>query len=668
MLKSMTKYRKWILVVGGSLLMVAFLLPEAIRNIRGNPMNDVLATALDGNIRRIDLIRAEREFQALTSLAPDVMLGFARAQNGTHWLLLSREAERAGLVGGERDGREWVSGELAMQMVRNTVMRNPQLLQNSDMETLRGQAAQQLDVLRIRAAGGNQLTEPEMDKALARLRGVIRLMGSYAQAARYSDRRAIAKARELGEQAVIDYVAVSARDLAGAQPAPTPEEVLAHFERFKDTPRGQGEFGIGYKLPARVKARVLTLDMDAIKAAVRVDPVEVRKTYLSDRAAYPGEFEAERGAIEAAMRTAKASSVMQDAVKLVQAEVRQKLQRLDQEGQHRVLPADWDTHRPSLEAIAAHVVESVRSRSGIEIPAPVISSFEDRWYTQDELSGLAEFANSGGRAGNVDVPMAAAALMVKELPRETAAPIAIQARVPFADAAFVDRTTEARRFLEVTAARGESPPDSPAELGDVVVNDLRALRAFEALKGRAAELRARAASEGLEGVAKELSAGGGAPAQVRRLSMVSRRGLMGFDPLITLSAEGSEAFGRAVLETAVAAKIDPLAPIESPLRPGADEARSLVVPLPGTLGVVVAQVVGKRPVTREMFGQQASMLASQLGIQELQDVTGEEGLFEAFSEANVTRRLGLRWAGQENAGAKKDGGATPAPQTPATAG
>jgi hypothetical protein len=30
---------------------------------------------------------------------------------------------------------------------------------------------------------------------------------------------------------------------------PTEAEIKAHFEKFKDIPKGEGEFGIGYTLP-----------------------------------------------------------------------------------------------------------------------------------------------------------------------------------------------------------------------------------------------------------------------------------------------------------------------------------------------------------------------------------------------------------------------------------
>lgn len=648
MLKALNKYKKWILVVGGSLLMIAFLLPEAIRNIRGDPMREVVATVAGEGVRRRDLLIAEREFQALNQLVPEVLRSVGPVENGVHWLLITREAERAGLVAGPREGEEFITGELAEQMLLRTVRQNPGLLRSpEDLEALREDARRAMRELTARAAGHAQMTPDEMHRALSRLRGVLRLVGSYAQAARLSDKRTLRRAVELGEQAVADYFTVRARDLAHAEPRPTADELAAHFARFRDVPRGGGEFGIGYTLPPRVKIQYLTLEMSDVRQAVRIDPVEVRKRYVAQRSTYPGEYETERPRIEAALREAKAQEIIADAVKIVQAEVRKRTQRLDTRDQYRILPPDWEQIRPRFEEIAQFVVEGIRSTHGVELPLPTVTTLAANWLTADDLRALPGLASSVLRHGQTQISMDQAALVVRELPSESH-PIIIQVGVPYVEGAFVDASTEARRFLLVLAARDRSPPDSIEELGEAIVDDLKALRVYERLASEASAIRERAAREGLEETARAFASAppAGQPGepvvpQVRRLVTVRRDGVMSFDPVLS----GDTTFARALLEAAAA--LDPLATPVSPLPPGSDPSRTVVVPLSRPMALAVGQVVARRPLTLEQFQQLAAGIATRMGIDELAEVAGDAGFLEPFSQDALARRLGLRWKGSE---------------------
>ncbi len=649
MLKALNKYKKWILVVGGSLLMVAFLLPEAIRNIRGDPMKEVLGTVAGESIRRKDLLLAEREVQALNQLVPEILANLGPVEGGLHWLLLTREAERAGLVAGPREGEEFITGELAEQLLLRTVQRNPELLRSpEDVDLLRDRARGTMSELAARAAGHVQMTPDEMHRALARLRGVLRLVGSYAQAARLSDKRTLLRAVELGEQAVADYFTVRARDLAHAEPEPSTDDLAAHFARFRDVPRGGGEFGIGYTLPPRVKIQYLTLEMRDARDAVRIDPVEVRKRYLARRADYPGEFEVERPRIEAALREATAQQIMNDAVKIVQAEVRKRIQRLEIVDQYRVLPQDWEQTRPRLDEIAQFVVEGVKGAHGVDLPLPTVTTLAADWLTAEDLRALPHLASSIYRHGQSQISMDQAPFFVRELTAETR-PIIIQTGVPWVDGVFIDSATEARRFLLVLAAREQSPPDSIAELGRSIIDDLRALRVYERLASEAPAIRERTARDGLEQTARAFAAPpapghAGEPLvpEIRRLVSVNRERVQTFDPVLM----GDSKFARALLDAA--AGIDPLAEPVSPLPPGSDPERTVVVPLPRPMALAVGQVVARRPLTIEQYRQIAGNIATRVGIDELREIAGDTGLLAPFGQEALSRRLGLRWKGAEN--------------------
>ncbi|MBM4109150.1 MAG: hypothetical protein FJ255_10140 [Phycisphaerae bacterium] len=644
MLKSLNKYKKWILVVGGSLLMVAFLLPEAIRNLKGDPRDEVVGLLAGSSLRAGDVMLAEQEFQALNQVVPDILQSVGPVSNGVHWLLIAREAERAGLVAGAREGEDMLTGDLVDQMVMRTVRQNPQLLRSpADLEALRERVRITLPPFAEQAATNARMTMDQMHKALAKVKGVLRLVGSYAEAARLSDKRTLLRASELGAQAVIDFFTVRARDLAAAEPQPTPEQLQAHFARFRDVPQGTGEFGIGYTLPARVKVQYLSLEMNDLRAAVKADPVDVRKRYLAQRAVYPGEFEAERARIESALREAKAADVMADAVKLVQAEVRKRTQKLETEDQYRTLPSDWPDKRPRFEEIAQFVVEGIKSTHGLDLPLPTVSTRAAAWFTADDLRAIPDLGVSVLRHGQTQISMDAAALVVRELASE-ARPIIIQVGVPYVEGPFIDMSTEARRFLLVLDARDQSPPDSIDELGTSIVDDYKAMRVYERLASEVSATREAVAQAGLDEAAKSFAApppagqpGDPTTPQIRRLTTVQRDGVMAFDPVLS----GDTTFAKAVLEAA--ATLDPLTPPVSPLPPGSHPARTVVVPIPGTLGLAAGQVVARRPLTLEQFQQAAGRVATRMGMDELLEQAGEAGFLEPFAQSALAKRLGLKW-------------------------
>ena len=116
MLKFFRKYNTIILVVFGSLLMVAFLVPEAIQRIGQNPKGLVVARLGDKVIRTLDYQFARQELRALGNLAPQLVgpggaLGLGDERNDdAHWILLTKAAEDAGMIGESGDGKSWIGG------------------------------------------------------------------------------------------------------------------------------------------------------------------------------------------------------------------------------------------------------------------------------------------------------------------------------------------------------------------------------------------------------------------------------------------------------------------------------------------------------------------------------------------------------------------------------
>src|SRR5947207_9792431 len=108
MVKILRKYNKYILVVGGSLLMIAFLMPQAFQQLAGNREKQTYARMGDRKITYADIGRAEQEFHTLDRFSSMLVKQVIGAENSDHWFLLTTAAERAGFIAaGAEDAKDW---------------------------------------------------------------------------------------------------------------------------------------------------------------------------------------------------------------------------------------------------------------------------------------------------------------------------------------------------------------------------------------------------------------------------------------------------------------------------------------------------------------------------------------------------------------------------------
>ncbi|MHC4142183.1 MAG: hypothetical protein ACYSUF_10015, partial [Planctomycetota bacterium] len=158
MFKFLRKYNKYILAVGGTLLLITFLIPFAFTNLlQGVGQGGATwATINDDRPEKVtvsDLARIQRELQLLQFIAPQLAVqGIDRAE---YWYLLQREAQQGGFVA-----------------AAGTV--------------LQGQLDQQTLALLSGASGENAQFVAE---TMAKVQGVSRMLQAYLASNRYSDRR-----------------------------------------------------------------------------------------------------------------------------------------------------------------------------------------------------------------------------------------------------------------------------------------------------------------------------------------------------------------------------------------------------------------------------------------------------------------------------------------------
>ena len=194
MFKFLRKYDKWILAVGGTLLMITFLVPQAIQGLSqysaqtGATWATVGAPPTKISVGDAELLR--RQTRLVDSLGAGNMLNqLGVGSDPAHWFLLRREAEAAGLIGGPSSGYAF-----AEQMAANSG---------------EGVTAEMVIANLARQAGMNP---NDAIATLADVQGVARLMSIVSSAGRFSDTRlrGAAARKSLGISG--DVVVIDARD------------------------------------------------------------------------------------------------------------------------------------------------------------------------------------------------------------------------------------------------------------------------------------------------------------------------------------------------------------------------------------------------------------------------------------------------------------------------
>lgn len=610
MLKFLRKYNKWILVIGGSLLMIAFLVPQGIQQMGSHKKGPAVARLGDRKVRQLEFHQASAELQMLSGLLrqPNVM-GVEPRNEAAHWILLAHAAEQAGLYGGEGEGR------------------------NLFEQVARGMSVEQV-------AGSFRLQPSEVYEGLARAAAVFRLRSAHDFAAVLSDRKAAAAAKRMGDEALIDLVFIPGSRADEGAPPPDEAALLEQFNgfewetlesappdatftgeaappnpahddiwkdtsqnppvfkkarRYRDVRKGGGEFGFGYLLDPRLKLEWLRFDRAAIERAVVLDPVDVNKRWRTNRERFKGDFESERAAVEAEVRSEVADRAMQAAHDAIRAEVYNATKGLPADGKYKRVPAGWSP--PRWESIAAAVVARVNEAqnpesSRVVMPLPQVVVREAAWSTLDDLYGDPELSMAMVRVGQQQAPLAAVLTQTREI--NPSPQITLQVGIPAVD--FFATRGQDRIYFTITDARKESPPDTLDEVREQVTADVRAMRGLIMLTADVDLYRDMAAEGGLRSVVDYFTRSrppgtvnpDETPLEVRERVVIS--------PLYggNLPADDPD-FRKAVLSRA--GLLDPLSPVDQV--PFPDRTHAIVTKR--NLGLVVFTVRDLEPLTIEKF-------------------------------------------------------------------
>ncbi len=633
MLKFLRKYNTYILVVGGCLLMVAFLLQGVLSDLSKRGLFGGTAFKIGSKkVTQEEFGLSAREYGAVTLVIDSAGIFSGRAgvaalgggENAEHWYLLTREAELAGLVGGPHDGDDYleeISREMAQRISRDS----------TQVETYRVFIRLRMDSAMDTAMGQAHLTPDQLKGAFAKLRGAVRLQNAYMGSARYSARRLASVARSKEDAVAIDYFLVPAdRELTGI-PDPDEAAIKAHYEKFKETPRGSGDFGIGYKLPPRIKLEWLELNRQLIADAVTVDGVEVEKRFL---ALYPNgqvpdgkTVEGEHSRIETDVRKELADKILKTADLVIRGELDRPLRKLDRDGDYVKLPADWATVKPDFNRIRDAVSARLLDQYKIVIPAPRVTTRAANWIEQGEIRNLEGIGAAYAKRGQSTRMADAIFFGVREIADPASAEPGFQVGVPFPEA--IDNAAGNKYYFTILDARKESPPDSMEDVRPEIVKNIKRLAAYEKLKLAEPGLKNLAVTQGLDAIAKVPAGSSEIPLGVRPNTISRRQAAVGMDA-------GSQALDTPVFREGVlaaTASLDPMADLTK-LDPA---LTTFSMPLDKALSICVYRAKKILPLTAEKFRTNQNSLAFQAS----RDEFGSDPNDNPFSFEEMKQRLGV---------------------------
>jgi hypothetical protein len=623
MFKFFRKYNKIILVVGGSILMVLFLLPAGISRMLGGGLSTPVARIDGRKISVGEMNEMGRELQVVGALAPELLQIIGVDPRGPeHWLLLSEAARRAGLVGGPSDGAGFIpeisetAVELTLYMIAQQNPEQAAQLRSRRDDVLKGQIANK-EAMRTQLIQ-NGMPAEKVDKILADARGVLRMLELNNTASLYSTRAAQLMGKQLADYAGIHFVNIPAASAAVGIEL-TPEELEAHFEQYKSVDPATDPFGIGYLQPNQISLEWLTVDRVAIESRLVLDPIEVNKYWRQNRAQFPGEFAESRQAVEAAYRGIRANQVSERIAELIRRRMYASTASLPGTSRYKELPADWETRQPSLVDLAAELDKSIVEEFKLADGLRVISHGGPlRRQSAQSLGSLAGIGQASMRMNDSQtITFPQYAMSVRELAGENQ--LGVQTGLVYGP---VQSPNLSQYYFRIIGVRPSGPPDSLDEVKTQAQPNLRLLMGMEKLKAEAEEYRQRAISGGLAPLASAPGAAFVVDVEVTRQT-VRHASTQEIFPLLNVPE-----FRDPIMDSAE--KIDPTVDIEQVPK----EQRILAIPVPSAKALLMVEIRSFRPMTIERFRQLGIPIRY---LANSEEVSGSP--FEAFTFDRLAERL-----------------------------
>jgi hypothetical protein len=569
MFKFLRKYNKWILAIGGGLLMISFLLMDTLPRLAGDAgIGRATRATIDGpdGTRRVPAriwsqILQEFEFIRIFERQGPAIPELGRFHSAGHWYLLGLEAERAGLVGAA----------------------TPQAL---------GMSEQQIRNIQLNFA----VSRDAVLSGMAKLEGISRMVAMYQGAGELSDKRMRDFAARVFHNVTMQMVVFEA-DADAVDFTPSDDQIQEHFTKYREYAPGDGPMGFGYLLPNRFKIEWIRIPGEEIRRSIvesgEMTGVRLRMHWRSNP---PGNFPpVEDGAavpevVREHLLNELTNERLDDLTRYITQQLRTSRAGVPERDGYLRLPEDWEQRKISLRQLA----ESIREELNITLPE--YTAIGDRWLTIEDVPDLGGIATaSTDRFGARPVRLAELIQAMREF--DGSLTITTQARVAGPP---LRTDTQDLYVYRVTEADPSRPAHSVDEVYDDVVNDLRREAHFRVLVDTATGIEQEAARLGILGLSLRHDVDLHQPnvtlADVMELFQLMQRG----EPM-RLVPSNLPVIGRH--RPTVDALIDfaRSLPQDVPARSLPVPQRITSVPVEDHLALVVAMVEEQEPVSTEDF-------------------------------------------------------------------
>jgi len=589
------KHRKWLLALGGVVLMLAFLAPPSVGQMWDSfgAGSAVHARFDDGRTVSVGQWQeVNRELNVLESLARfgQGVHYINEFPTEEHWFLLSTEARDAGLVVD-------LSARFSQQQVNEIaaeIKQPPQLV----------------------------------DRVFGTLLGVNMMMDMFVNAPRVSDRRYEALARRMFHAATIDAVVIPATPAKDA-PEPTDQEIADQMAKYADKAAGEGDMGFGYKVPDRVKIEWLQVPADAVRAIVQGGPgmsnTELRKHWQKNpEQTFPAVEPAATipDVVRNDLLSTLTRSRLDEIAKFAGDRLRMDRRVLKEEHGFLTLTPDWETRRMPLPTLAQRIQEE------FQVDLPAYHAAGNEWLSLDdlyELDGIGEATSD--KFGNRPVDLREVVAAAREFGGTGLIPVQEGVEGP------VLRGEDGSVYVfRITDTDPAHSPRNVDEVRDKVVADLKKLAAYRELAGRKDEIESLARSNGLLALAMEQDApvSGNIPVYLNdRLSYLGMgMGGMAFLPMPIGSHRPTI---EAIIDHSLAL------PANVPVEDLTEEQRTFVVPVDDKLSLLAVRITDQRPLTQSEYQQ----LVEQNAVQQVlhtELLESSEAVQQAFSLEALKKR------------------------------
>lgn len=600
MFKLFRKYNKVILVWGGCLLMVAFLVPQSLTQCSGGGGDYTIGTTDTGKVTEFERRNAAYQLEILQRL-PLVgqMAGALAGQDdpALKWLLMTRDAQRLGLSAGPSE----VNTILAVLGVDEAGLATMAGNMRTTPDTIRATIAAWLTLDRYDQLISGNSYAPLLDRINA-LGTATQFMQQGNYQAAFMTANAIEGGGRLSAPLIAHFLQEQGATVSGEAVLigagryldrvgePTEAELQKLFDDHQSKLPGFEPYGFGYRTPDRVKIEYLVISIDRAQARVQVDEAEAYEYYEQNKAALrpdptTGEtppYSAVRGAIIDALKQQKAAALADRMAKSALAQMFEAQRGLEEKSGYKVLPEDFkpiDLQRIADDLDLEYQVE------------PQVFNETDHWTAVtalEQLPGL-QYAMMQRRP---QVSMTQYIMSAKQMePASDNALVTerLQVGLPGSPLIGADRS---RILFRLTAAE---PAHDAADLEAVreqVVQDARMLAAYHKLLDDRETWESKAEESGLTGVASEVGASLVViPSVARRVPVA---GGMSVPPIRDIGT--SEQLVREMFEHAIAADAS-----EGGLAEATAASRIGAAGVDERLSLAVFEVDGYRPITRGQY-------------------------------------------------------------------